>query len=98
MKVAAGIPLKEMLQAPPAESCMATQKGECDTVPTPGAERAGYGPSQVSKACLYDSVYKYYFMFLLWEMFLPAKMNDSMIIRNSKNPGGQGVSNVPQQR
>lgn len=43
--------------------------------------------------------YIVYFMFLIWEIFsLPGKVNDSMIIRNSMNSGGENVSCVPQQK
>jgi hypothetical protein len=33
-------------------------------------------------------------MFLLWRNVLSAKVNDSMIIRDSMNSGGKGISNV----
>ena len=66
---------------------------ECATVPTPGAEPAGHGSFQgccECEVCLYNNLY-----ILLY--VLPAKVNDSMIIRNSTIPGRETVSGLPQQ-
>lgn len=72
-------------------------KGQCDSFAL-GAEPAGHGPPPVLTsaehgACLYNNVHN-----LLYVppsgAILPAKINYSMMIRNSTSPGGEGVSNV----
>ena len=74
--------------------------------PGPRAEPAGCGPSQVLTVAVgveYVCIIMYiiYYMFLLQEIFsptkliwnvLPAKVNDSTIIRSSMTLGGAGIS------
>ena len=42
-------------------------------------------------------MYIFYFMSLLWGTVLPAKVNDSMIIRNCMILGNETMSGDPQQ-
>jgi hypothetical protein len=80
-------------------------------VPTPGAEPAGPGSALVLMVAIGIRLvciimYIFYFMFLLWGMFslsrllgnvIPAKVNDSMMTRNSTILGSNTVSgNFPQ--
>ena len=53
---------------------------------------APYGDSRYN-ACLHDNVH----IFDVPRNVLPAKVNDSMTIRNSMSPGIKNVSNIPQQ-
>jgi hypothetical protein len=81
-------------------------KRQCDTIPTLGAQPAGYGSSQVLMVVVHVRLfciimYIFCFMFLLQGMLfmpkllgnvLPAMVNDSLIIRDSTIPGIENVS------
>jgi hypothetical protein len=74
-------------------------KGWCDTFLTLGAELAGHGLLRVltvarHKACLYNNVHVLHYYFSSSANVLPVKINDSMIIRSSMSPRGEGMSIV----
>lgn len=73
-------------------------KGQCDSFCTWSRASRAWASTSVDEcyehgACLYNNVHN-----LLYVppsgAILPAKINYSMIIRNSTSPGGEGVSNV----
>jgi hypothetical protein len=77
------------------------QKELCETVPIPGAELAGQGLPQVltvarCEVCLCKNIHNLPYVPPSGSI-LPAKVNDSVIIRNSTSPRGKGVSNVLRQ-
>lgn len=76
---------------------MAMYKGLCDIVPAPGAEPAGHRPPgmfmvAMHEACLYN-IHNLLYVPPLGDL-VSAKVNNSMIIRDSISLKGEGISNV----
>jgi hypothetical protein len=75
---------------------MAMYKGLCDIVPAPGAEPAGHRPPgmfmvAMHEACLYN-IHNLLYVPPLGDL-VSAKVNNSMIIRDSTSLGSEGMFN-----